>query len=48
MRDITDFLLIGFITGVVVIFSILRGRKEQGEVESIPDTVSPRGIRKAS
>ena len=47
MRDITDFLIIAFITGVVVVFSIVQARKEESSTEGFSEAMGPERVRKA-
>jgi len=47
MRDMTDFFIIALVTGVVVVFSILQGHKEQDVTGSV-EPMRPESVRKAS
>jgi len=47
MRDMTDFLIIAFVTGVVVVFSIVQGHKEQDVTGFVAEPIHPQPVRKA-
>jgi hypothetical protein len=48
MRDITDFFIIAFITGVVVVFGMVKARAEQLSRTSVAEDIGAGAVRKAS
>ena len=48
MRDMTDFFIIALVTGVVVVFSIVQGRKEQDVTGSVSEPMPSEAVRRAS